>query len=68
MTKETLDKIPENVRFEIELIRKRMKNTKNDIERRDVVTEYSYAYGKGLRDAGLITERERQILFVYTTV
>lgn len=34
----------------------------------DAPSNNAYYYTRGLRDAGIITERERQILFVYTTI
>ena len=65
MTREVLNKIPENVRNMIEDLRK---DYHNDSLNRDAVRKESYGYGCGLRDAGLITERERQVLFIYTTI
>lgn len=65
MTRETINKLPENVRAHIEEIRK---DYKNPALRKDEVRERLCGYVKGLQDAGLITERERQIVFVYGTV
>lgn len=65
MTREVLNKIPENVRSAIEELRR---DYYNDALNIDKVRSRAYGYTLGLRDAGLITERERQILFVYTTV
>ena len=65
MTREVLNKIPENVRSKIDAFRR---NYNNDSINKDVAREGSYAYTLGLRDAGLITERERQVLLIYTTI
>lgn len=65
MTRETLNKMPENVRKAIEDLRK---DYKNEALNHDECRAKSYGYTKGLRDAGLITERERQVLFIYTTI
>lgn len=64
-TKDTLQKIPVNVRQVLENIRK---DYKNPTINQDITRKYLYGYVKGLRDAGLITERERQMLFVYGTI
>ncbi len=64
-TRELLNKLPENIVNTIELFRKDYKN--DSISKAE--TRASIAgYVKGLRDAGVLTERERQILFVYSTV
>jgi hypothetical protein len=68
MTRETLAKMPANIRAEIEDCRRSYKAEGFPQWHYDIARERSAAYVKGLRDAGLITERERQILFVYTTV
>lgn len=65
MTRETLNKMPENVRKAIEDLRKDYKNVALN---RDGCRARISGYTKGLRDAGLITEREEQILFIYTTI
>lgn len=65
MTREVLRKMPDNVKRAIEDLRK---DYKNEALNKDCVRNRSAGYVQGLRDAGLITERERQILFVYTTV
>lgn len=65
MTKQVLNKIPANVRAALEQLRK---DYKNDALNTDESRSRSAGYVQGLRDAGLITERERQILFIYTTV
>lgn len=63
-TKEVVMKMPDNVKFVIEDLRK---HYQNPAFRKDEVRKELYGYTKGLRDAGLITERERQILYVYGT-
>lgn len=68
MTKKTLEKLPNHVRAKIEDLRKSYTAKGFPFVHYDVARGRSAAYLEGLRDAGLITERERQILFVYTTV
>lgn len=65
MTREVINKMPEKVMDVINMYRK---DYANPTIRKDVTREGLAGYVKGLRDAGLITERERQILFVYGTV
>ena len=65
MTRETLAKLPDAVLKNIEGLRH---DYKSNVVNKDIARAQSAWYVKGLRDAGLITERERQILFVYTTV
>lgn len=64
MTKEIIERLPENVIREVEGLRKDYRSGFN----RGAVRARLAGYVKGLRDAGLLTERERQILFVYGTV
>ena len=74
MTRELLNKLPQKVRDEIERLRGEYKkgvdadDPRYWITRRENVRFVVRGYLTGLRDAGLITERERQILTVYTTV
>ena len=68
MTREVIAKIREqfpNIMYCIEHLRR---DYKNDSLNKDAVIIESYGYTKGLHDAGLITELERQVLFIYTTV
>ena len=67
MTRETINKLPENIREVIEDLRKEYKNAV-EYNRQGAKRERLAGYVMGLRDAGLITERERQIIFVYCTV
>ena len=60
MTKKTLEKLPDHVLNHIERLRADHKRNHDNTA--------SYNYTLGLHDAGLITDRERQILFIYTTV
>lgn len=62
-TKETLERMPQNVRFALEDLRKYLRGFP---EKRDEIRARAAGYTQGLRDAGLITERERQKLFIYT--
>ena len=64
-TREVFNRMPEAVQNKLESIRKDYKNQALD---KDEIRERLYGYTLGLRDAGLISERERQILFVYGTV
>ena len=65
MTRELLNKLPAHVVEQMNQIRK---DYKNPALNKDEVRNMNYGYTKGLRDAGLITERERQILYIYGTV
>ena len=65
ITREVFNRMPEAVRSKLECIRKAYRNPAID---RDKTRRELYGYTNGLRDAGLISERERQILFVYGTV
>lgn len=64
-TREVFNRMPEAVQNKLESIRKDYKNQAID---KDAIRERLYGYTLGLRDGGLISERERQILFVYGTV
>ena len=64
-TRELVEGLPNSIRFVIEGYRK---NYKNPALKKECVRSELAGYLKGLRDAGAITERERQILFVYGTV
>ena len=70
MTRETVEKLSEVQRSRIEMFRKLRKiYEKNDSDRYlDMLRIERNAYIKGLRDAGAITERERQVLSIYMTV
>ena len=63
MTRKTLDKLPEKVLMHIEQLRKDYKKNGDGVSK-----DASYNYILGLCDAGLITEQERKILFIYTTI
>lgn len=65
MTRETVAKMPQRVQFMLKDFNKDYHN--NALDKDEVRAEIA-GYVLGLRDAGLITERERQILFVYATV
>lgn len=71
-TKEVLEKLPQKVLFQVEKYRNERKSldeaNQRDYEKRGRLIDEAHAYLKGLRDGGLITDRERQILFIYTTV
>lgn len=66
-TRQIINKLPENVLARVERYREfyaRPFTTRIHDEIRNRMSGYVL----GLRDAGLITERERQLLFVYMTV
>lgn len=67
MTRETLQILPQNVRETIEYFRKEYKQFP-ELSRRNETRSRMGGYIQGLRDAGLITERQRQIIFCYMTV
>lgn len=64
-TREVFNRMPETIKNRIEVIRKDYKN--QCLDKGEILAKL-YGYTLGLRDAGLISERERQILFVYGTV
>lgn len=65
MTREVLAKLNTNILYHIERLHEEYHREGTD---KNIIRAASYQYGCGLRDAGLITERERQVLFIYTTV
>lgn len=64
-TKELLNRMPKEVVNRLEQGRKDYHNNALD---QDKVRSGNAQYVLGLRDAGLITDRERMKLFIYTTV
>jgi hypothetical protein len=64
-TREVFNRMPEAVKNRLESLRMTYKS--NVLDRGETRAEL-YGYTQGLRDAGLISDRERQILFVYGTV
>lgn len=64
-TKETIEKIAPQIRSDIEEIRKDYKNPNVN---KDLVRARLSGYTKALKSAGIITEQERRILFVYGTI
>lgn len=65
MTRETLDKLPCNVREAIEAFRA---ERKNGVYTHEIANARSAWYLRGLRDAGLISSWEFRVLFNYTTI
>ncbi len=65
MTRELLNRLPENIRRAVDSLRK---DYKNPALNTDAVRKELYGYTKALCDIGFLSERERQILFVYGTV
>ena len=64
-TSETLEKISPEIRSDIEELRN---DYKNPVANKSLVRARLSGYTKALRSAGIITEQERRILFVYGTV
>ena len=62
MTRTVLEKLPKGVRDQIE----RLREYSLDEPRVRRIARASYV--KALRDVGIINERERQVLFIYTTI
>ncbi len=74
-TKEVIERLPENVVRNIEDYRKRYTVLSNILvgsgrESQELASTRAAmsAYALGLRDAGVITEQERKVIFVYMTV
>ena len=68
MTREVIAKLPPNVREKIEAFRRERKGFEGDYLRQERIRERVAGYTDGLCDGGLLTDRERQIVFVYATV
>ena len=64
-TRELIQRLPDTVVKQIEVLGKKYKNSTVSLEE---ARSELYGYTNGLRDAGLITERDRKILFIYGTV
>lgn len=71
MTREAFNKLSERQKKAVLDYKVRYKNTEDSErqwEERKAIMRESNSYLKGLRDAGSISERERQALFTYTTI
>lgn len=72
MTRELLNRLPQVIVNKVEQYRARYTKFDSTVLRemhmKDETRSRMAAYVEGLRDAGVITERERQCLFVYMTV
>lgn len=68
-TEAIYNKLPANVRETIEEYRAAYKQVRNEYntEHYEIIAAMS-GYAKGLRDAGLITEKERKVIRCYMTV
>lgn len=64
-TRELLKKLPENVLWNIERLRKDYTTSTFHVAQ---VRAEIYGYVRGLTDAGLINENERRLLYCYATV
>ena len=67
MTRELLNRLPTIVMNKVEYFRMKYTTTE-DTRERDSIRNSMSAYAHGLADAGMLTDRERQTLFVYMTV
>ena len=65
MTKEVISRMPSKVMFVLDSLKA---DYKSPYMSKDETRARLAGYVLGLRDAGLISDRERQILFVYATV
>ena len=64
MTRELIERLPKNIIDEID----RLSTDYHNGYKKDETRARLAGYCKGLRDAGLITEYERKVLFVYGTI
>ena len=64
-TREIFNKLPDDAQRNFELLRK---GYKNEEQSREKYRAALYGYTLGLRDSGLVSERERWNLYVYGTV
>ena len=67
MTREALAKLPENVRTKVERMKKHF-NSCTDYHQRYEMRERIAGYIEGLYDAGIITDRERAVIYIYATL
>jgi hypothetical protein len=65
MTRETVEKLPQEIRNRIEQFRQ---DAKKDAARRELYINKGRGYVEGLRDAGMIKEYESRILKCYLTI
>ena len=67
-TRELISKLPQNVMDRIDGMKKAYKASYPGERKHEEARNMINGYTRCLMDAGLITERERQILYVYATV
>lgn len=70
--KELLDRMPKTVMLQLNQYKHDYKMTSGmrdgrEYLRHNEIRSEASAYTTGLRDAGLVTDRERMLLFIYTT-
>ena len=66
MTRETIAKLPEAAQNGIALLRNAYKE--GNYAYRENVRNRAEGYTKGLQDAGIITDMERRVLYIYVTL
>lgn len=67
MTRELLNRLPTIVMNKVEYFRLQYTTTEDNRKKNEIRNSMS-AYAHGLADAGMLTDRERQALFIYMTV
>ena len=67
MTRETIAKLPEAAQKEIDLLRNAYK-TNDAYHDREITRARAAGYTSGLQDAGIITDMERRVLYIYVTL
>lgn len=67
-TRELIAKLPQNVMDRINGMKKTYKAFHPGERKHDEARDMINGYTTGLMDAGMITDRERAILFIYATV
>ena len=68
--RDTIKTLPETVQHQIEEYRQeyRFRKEEGNYHRQSEIGTRMAGYALGLRDAGLITERQRQYVYIYMTV
>lgn len=69
-TRQVVESLPEAIRAKVEDYRlaRKQEIERDDFRGKEMVRAEWYGYTKALRDAGVITEQERKILYIYGNV